>query len=97
MAQQMSIDTEKVGSAINRISQLTSDISTRTNAFVQRLTELNTSTGGRWSLIQVLQTKIEKESANIAGIVEAQDVIMRALDKYAELAAEVDDASAFQE
>lgn len=97
MAQIMSIDTEKVGSAINRISQLTSDIKTRTDAFVSKLTEMNASTGGRWTLIKVLQTKIEAENANITGIIEAQDVIINSLNRYAELAAEVDDASAFQD
>lgn len=97
MAQQMSIDTDKVGSAINRVSQLTSDIKTRTDAFVSRLIELNSSTKGRWSLIVTLQTKIEAESANITSIIEAQDVVIRALDKYAELAAEADDDSAFRD
>ena len=97
MAGQMSIDTERVGSAINRISQLTSDIKTRTDAFVNKLTELNASTGGRWKLIKTLQLKIETEGANISGIIEAQDIIIRTLDKYAEMAAEVDDDREFRD
>lgn len=97
MAQQMSIDTEKVGAAINRISQLTSDVKTRTDAFVQKLVEMNATTGGRWSLIKTLQVKIEAEVANIKGIVETQDAIKRGLDRYAELAAEVDDDREFQD
>lgn len=97
MAGQMSIDTDKVGAAINRISQLTSDVKTRTDAFISRLIELNNTTKGRWSLIVTLQTKIEAESANITSIIEAQDVIVRALDKYAELASEADDDSAFRD
>lgn len=95
MAGQMSIDTERVGAAINRISQLTSDVKTRTDAFVRKLSEMNTNTGGRWKLIVTLQSKIEMEAVNVNGIIESQDIIIKALDKYADLAAEVDDDRAF--
>lgn len=95
MAQQISIDTERVGSAVNRISLLTSDIQTRTNAFVEKLSEHNAATNDKWALLKNLQSKLEAEQQNINAIVEAQNDIKRGLDKFAEMAAEVNDDSAF--
>lgn len=94
---QMSINTERVGTAINRISQLTSDIKTRTDAFVTRLIEVNTNTKGKWKLIQTLQTRVEVEQKNVGHIIEAQETIIHALNRFSEMAEEVNDDSAFRE
>ena len=95
MAQQISINTERVGSAVNRISTLMSDIQTRTNAAVEKLNEQNSATNGKWSLLVNLENKLIEEKQNIENIVAAQEDIKRGLNQFAEMAAEVNDGSAF--
>lgn len=96
MGQQMSIDTDVVGAGVNRISVLMSDIKARTDAFIAKVNEKNQETEGKWNLIMTLEERLKEESKNIANIIEAQDSIRAALDRYAEQAAEADDDSALR-
>lgn len=93
MGQQMSIDTDKVGAAVNRISVLMADIKTRTTSFIAKVNEKNQETEGKWKLIMTLEQRLTEESKNIDEIIEAQESIKQALDRYAEKAEEANDDS----
>lgn len=95
MGQQLSIDTEKVSTAVNRIGILTSDVKSRTDAFVAKLQEQNDATGNKWALITSLQKKLEEEQKNVSAIIDAQESIKTSLNKYAAMAEEANDDSAF--
>ena len=90
---QMSINTDVVGSAVNQISVRVADIETRTNKFLNLVTEKNSETSNRWSLLKTLQDKLAVETENVKRIIAAEDDIKADLNRYAEAAAEVDDDS----
>lgn len=89
---QLSINTDAVGSAVNRISTLVTDIDTRTKKFVELVNEKNTQTGQKWTLLVKLEDKLATEVQNVQHIEEAMDEIKSSLSKYADMAAEADSA-----
>ena len=91
---QISINTDEVGAAVNRISTLVTDIDTRTKQFLALVSEKNLATGEKWTLLNKLKEKLEAEVSNMSRIEEAMDQIKSSLNRYAEMAAEADDASA---
>ena len=96
MAEQvMSLNTDVVGTAVNQISVLTADIQTRNKKFVELLNSKNESTQGKFALLKQLQVRVQEEAANFDKILEAQEEIKAALQRYTELAEEVNDDSAF--
>lgn len=90
---QMSINTDVVGSAVNQISVYVDDIATRTKKFRSIVADANATTNNKWALMKKLEEKLEQETNNVNDIITAMDEIKVALDKYAEAASEVDDAS----
>ena len=97
MAQVISLNTEVVSAAVSRISVLTADVKSRTDALVAKLEEQNQKTDGKWNLIVSLQKKLEEEQRNVNDIIEAQEAIKRSLDRFAEMAEEANDDSAFSD
>lgn len=97
MAEQvMSLNTDVVGTAVNQISVLTADIQTRNKKFVELLNSKNEATQGKFALLKQLGVRVREEAANFDKILEAQEEIKAALQRYTELAEEADDASAFR-
>ena len=91
---QIAINTDVVGSAVNRISQLVSDINTRTDKLLQTLKEKNAETKNKWTLLKKLEDKLTDEANNVKAIENAVEEIKAGLNKFIELAEEADDASA---
>lgn len=97
MAEQvMSLNTDVVGTAVNQISVLTADIQTRNKKFVELLNSKNEATQGKFALLKQLGVRVREEAANFDKILEAQEEIKAALQRYTELAEEADDDSAFR-
>lgn len=93
---QMSINTDVVGAAVNQISNYIDDIATRTKKFCDLVSEKNAQTNNKWTLLKTLEEKLAQETKNVNDIITSMDEIKSALDKYAEVAAEVDDDSDFK-
>lgn len=91
----LKIDVDVVGSNVNRISQLTSDISTRTQKLAALIEEKSNESNNSLPFLTQLQSKLEEEKQNIDKLIEAQDEIKRALVTYADNLAEIVDASEF--
>ena len=91
----LKIDVDVVGSNVNRISQLTSDISTRTQKLAALIEEKSNESNNSLPFLTQLQSKLEEEKQNIDKLIEAQDEIKRALVTYADNLAEIVDAGAF--
>lgn len=97
MAEQvMSLNTDVVGTAVNQISVLTADIQTRNKKFVELLNSKNEATQGKFALLKQLGVRVREEAANFDKILEAQEEIKAALQRYTELAEEAADDSAFR-
>lgn len=91
----LKIDVDVVGSNVNRISQLTSDISTRTQKLAALIEEKSNESNNSLPFLTQLQSKLEEEKQNIDKLIEAQDEIKRALVTYADNLAEIVDAGEF--
>ena len=91
MSQMMSIDTDNVSAAVNRISTLLSDIDTRTNKFIELVKRTNEESHGNFQLIVTLEERLCEEAKNVNDIVVAQDEIKESLRKYTELSEDADD------
>lgn len=92
----MSINTDVVNTAINQISVLTADIQTRNKKFIELLNAKNEVTGGKFALLKTLEDKIVQEAQAFDKVLEAQEEIKASLSRYAELAEEANDDSAFR-
>lgn len=92
----LKIDVDVVGSNVNRISQLTSDISTRTQKLAALIEEKSNESNNSLPFLTQLQSKLEEEKQNIDKLIEAQDEIKRALVTYADNLAEIVDAGEFK-
>lgn len=92
----LQIDVEAVNSAVNRIDTLTSDIETRTQKFLDLVSEKNEESNNSVALITELQKKLVQEQENITKLVEAQEEIKQSLTRYANALDEATDSSAFK-
>jgi len=94
--QQMSIDYEAVGAVINQIDVHIADINARNKKFIDLLSEKNSQTKGKFSLIKALQERVEDAAKNISETVNACETIKESLRSYAALAEEANDDSEFR-
>lgn len=94
--QVMSLNLDVVNTAINQISILTSDIQTRNKKFIELLNSKNEATGGKFALLKTLEERIIAEAQNFDKVLDAQEEIKQSLSRYAELAEEANDDSAFR-
>ena len=92
----MSLNSEVVGAAINKISVLTADIDARNKKFIELLTEKNEATQNKFQLLVTLQARVVEEAENFGKLLEAQEEIKASLRRYEELAEEANDDSAFR-
>ncbi len=95
-SQQMSIDAEAVAAAVNQIDIAIEDINTRNAKFISLLTDTNSKTKGKFTLIKTLQERVEDEAKNINETIKATEEIKAALRKYTDMAEEANDDSAFR-
>lgn len=96
MSQQMSINVEVVNAGVKQISDAIAVINQRNTAFLQLLQGHNQKTENKFTLLKTLEDKISQEAENINKTIQATEEIKQALDRYAALAAEVDDDSVFR-
>ena len=96
MSEVMSINTDAVSAAINQISVCTADIATRNQKFLDLLRQKNEATSGKFTLLTTLEKGLETETVNFNKLIETQEEIREALNRYADLAAEANDDSAFR-
>lgn len=89
---QMSINMDVVTTAANQISQLVTDLDTRTKKYKQQVEEAHNTTGGKWTLLGKLKQSLEAEVRCVSDINTALDSIKESLNRYADLMAEVDSA-----
>lgn len=95
--QVMSLNLDVVMSAINQISVMTADIQTRNKKFIELLNSKNEATQGKFQLLATLEGKVRDEAQNFDKILEAQDEIVASVNRYAELAEQANDDTAFRD
>lgn len=88
---QLSINSEKIGAAVNEISVLIADIDTRNKALINLLDEKYQQTNRKFGLMNTLKTRIEQEATNIQNTIEATESIKESIRKYTEMAEEASD------
>lgn len=93
---QMSLNSEVVAAAYNRISQDIADIGSRIDRFMMLLEEKNAATKGKFALIARLQQELQKEVDNVKKLNASVETIHETLRRYEELAEEANDDSAFR-
>ena len=96
MANPMSLNTDEVSLAVNQINDLISEIQKKNTEFIALLESSNQKVGGRFQLTVTLETRIREEAAQINKLNEAAESIIEALNRYAEMATEANDDSAFR-
>lgn len=89
----ISINTDIVGSAVNRIDTLCQDIQTRVTKFADLVAEKNQQTDNKWKLLAKLQDKVNEEVGNVKAINESLEETKTNLNRYIEAVAEADDDS----
>jgi Tfp pilus assembly protein PilN len=94
--QVMSVNLELVGSTINQISSELACIQAVTLKLHDKILEKNNATQGKFALLDTLSARVEEETHNVEKLVEAQEEIKQSLNRYAELADEANDDSAFR-
>lgn len=94
-AEQMSLNMDAVGAASNQIGTYITDIDTRTKKFLSLLDEKNQQTDGKFPLFVKLRERLAEDKKNIERLITQQEEIKEALTRYAALAEEASDASAF--
>lgn len=96
MGQIMSIDTDKVASAVNQINELVGEIQKKNTEGIALLEAANQKTENKFSLLTTLETRIREEAGNLNKLASSSDVITEALNRYADMASEANDDSAFR-
>lgn len=92
-SEQIMIDTDLVGQAINNISQLTANISAANKRFMDLLQEKMNQTQGRNQVIKTLASNMERETQNFQAVLAAQESIVESINKFIELVNDADDDS----
>ena len=97
MGQQMSLDTEAINTAVNKINAEVSGLNESMTTFLTLLNEKVNDTQGNFAIIATLEQKLQNEMANIRHLEETTQEIERVTRKYIEQAEEANDDSAFRD
>lgn len=97
MGQQMSLDTDAIQAAYNKISGEVSDLKSELNQFLGLLNEKVNDTQGNMPIIATLETRLKDEAANVDQLVATCEEINNVTRRYIQQAEEAADDSAFAE